>query len=133
LTRWSRNVVWILVLFLLAFLIKMGPLSSGPAPKHLTYDELRSAVKQGAVHEVVIEKTRVRGFLNADNAAFVADYPQDWVRQRQLTQLLVENGVKIRFPAPILSEAVKQILFSIALPILLIASFWFLRVLRRFL
>src|SRR5437870_5938706 len=104
----------------------MGPQFSGPAPKHLTYDELWNAVKQGQVHEVVIEKTRVRGFLNADNAAFVADYPQDWMSQGQLNKLMVEHGVRIRFPAPLVSEAVQQILFSIALPILFIAIFWIL-------
>jgi cell division protease FtsH len=119
-------VVWVLVLVLLVILIKLGPLSPKDPPRSFTYDQLVAAIQNGQIAKATIEKNRMRGTLNADDETFVANLPPDVMSQGKLTELLLEHSVKFDYPSPIVSEALQNILFSIAIPILFIAVFWIL-------
>jgi len=119
-------VVWVLVLVLLVVLIRMGPFSTKEPPTTFTYDQFITAIEEGRVAKAVIEKNRVRGNLNLDNNPFVAMLPPDPMSQSALRELLLQRKVKFDYPAPFVSEAVQNILFSIAIPVLFIAVFWIL-------
>jgi cell division protease FtsH len=124
--RLGRNVVWVLVLVLLVILIRLGPLNRNDSPQTYTYDELVSQIKQQHVSKATLEKTRVRGTLTRDGLTFVANLPPDPMSQNDLVKILLENKVKFDWSTPFLSEALQNILFSIAIPILFIAVFWVL-------
>jgi len=119
-------VVWVLVLVLLVILIRMGPLNPKEPPKTFSYDALVAQIKQGHVSKASLEKTRVRGTLTADGQSFVANLPPDPMSQNDLVKILLENKVQFDWQTPLISEALQNILFSVAIPILFIAVFWVL-------
>jgi cell division protease FtsH len=132
LNRIARNVAWIAVLVLLIWVLKQtGPISKalGTQPKRFNYTELVQKIKEGAIHKATIEKTRVTGTLAIPingNDEFVADLPTDGPSQSDLRQRMLDAKVLISYPAPFLSEAVQNIIFSFAVPIIFIAVFWIL-------
>jgi len=119
-------VVWVLVLVLLVILIRLGPLNQKDPPQTYSYDELVTQIRQGHVSKASLEKTRVRGVLTRDGDTFVANLPPDPMSQNDLVKILLENKVKFDWSTPIISEALQNILFSVAIPILFIAVFWVL-------
>jgi len=115
-----------LVLLLLLALIKLGPLNQKVPPTTLSYDQLVLQIKQGHVSKATLEKARVRGTLTQDGNSFVANLPPDPMSQNDLVKILLENKVSFDWSTPIISEALQNILFSVAIPILFIAVFWVL-------
>jgi cell division protease FtsH len=104
----------------------MGPFTTKEGPKHLSYTELWDAVASRQVQTATIEKNRVRGTLVRDAEPFVADFPTDPMSQNDLGKFMVANKVDVKYPSPVISEALQNILFSVAIPILFIAIFWIL-------
>jgi cell division protease FtsH len=131
LNRIARNVAWIAVLILLAYVLRTtGPLQAlGTRPQHFNYTELVNKIEEGAILKAQVEETRVSGKLKTPvngNSDFVGDLPTDPTSVSDLRRRMLEKGVQISYPAPMVSEAVQNIIFSVAVPIIFIAVFWIL-------
>jgi cell division protease FtsH len=131
LNRIARNVAWIAVLILLAYVLRStGPLQAfGTRPAHFNYTQFVTKIKEGAIQKAQVEKARITGKLKIPvngNLDFVADLPTDPDSISDLRQRLLDAGVQISYPAPMVSEAVQNIIFSVAVPIIFIAVFWIL-------
>jgi cell division protease FtsH len=98
----------------------------GPQPQHYTYTQLLKQVNAGTIIDAQIEKTHISGKQRATNPLYVADLPTDQFTQNGLVKLMTEKGVDISYPSPLMSEAVQNIIFSIAVPVIFIAIFWIL-------
>src|SRR5439155_14741618 len=79
LNRIARNLAWIAVLILLAYVLKTaGPVQRafGNQPQKLTYTELLKKVNSGEVKSAQIEKTRITGTLKQPSGQeYVGDLP----------------------------------------------------------
>jgi len=131
LNRIARNVAWIAVLILLAWVLKTaGPVQRafGNPPQKLSYTELVKKIDSGEIQSAQIEKTRVTGKLKASNPnqEYVGDLPSDSITQSVMVKKMMEHQVDVSYPSPFMSEALQNIIFSIAAPIALIAVFWIL-------
>jgi len=126
LNRIARNVAWIAVLVLLAYLLKStNPIRNafGPAPQHFSYTALLNRLKD--IQTAQVEKTRITGKLRAGQE-YVADLPSDDPTKHALWDKMTDAKVELSFPSPFMSEAVQNIIFSIAVPVIFIAIFWIL-------
>jgi cell division protease FtsH len=132
LNRIARNVAWIAVLLLLVWVLRStGPIKGafGTQPKPFTYSELVKKIEDKAILKAQIEKTRVTGKLKIPingSQDFVGDLPPDPFSQSDLRAKFLKAEVDITYPRPMISEAVQNIIFSIAVPIIFIAVFWIL-------
>jgi cell division protease FtsH len=98
----------------------------GPNPQHYTYTALLRAVDARLIIKAEIEKTRITGTQRATPSNYVADLPTDPPTQHALVDRMTEKGVDIGYPSPVMSEAVQNIILSIAVPVIFIAVFWIL-------
>jgi cell division protease FtsH len=116
------------VLVLFAMLIARGPLRGtlDGQPDTLTYSEFIAKVGNGEVSRVWIDKNRARGELKLDGQKFTVDLPEDTMTRADLNRRLLENRVQFSYNQPIVSEAIQNLIVSIALPIVFIAVFWIL-------
>jgi cell division protease FtsH len=129
LNRIARNVAWIAVLVLLAYLLKnTNPIRNafGPTPQSYTYTQLLKQVDANVITSARVEKTRISGRQRIAPSEYVADLPSDAPTQHALWDKMIEHKVELSFPSPFMSEAVQNIIFSIAVPVIFIAIFWIL-------
>src|SRR5262249_46104133 len=58
-------------------------------------------------------------------AEFTAELPQDPFTLGDLNKLMIDHGVDIKYPQPVISENVQNIIFTILIPIAVIGVLWF--------
>jgi cell division protease FtsH len=130
LNRIAKNVIWIAALILVVYVLKTsGPMTKvfGTPPKHYTYTELIKAIDHEDIKTAQVEKSRITGQLTKNpGQEYVADLPTDPNTQHDLWGKMASKGIDISFPSPFMSEAVQNIIFSIAVPVIFIAVFWIL-------
>jgi cell division protease FtsH len=128
LNRVGRNLLWVGVLVLFAMLIARGPLRGtlDGQPDALSYSEFIAKISNGEVSRVWIDKNRARGELKLDGQKFTVDLPAEDTTRADLNRRLIDNRVHFTYNQPIVSEAIQNLIVSIALPIVFIAVFWIL-------
>jgi cell division protease FtsH len=128
LNRIARNVAWIAVLLLLMYVLrKATPGVWGTQPKALNYTQLVEKIEHKEVKTARIEKTRVTGTLvGPGSPPYVGDLPSDPWTQHDLVNLMRKNQVQVEYPSPVISEAIQNVILSIAVPVIFIAVFWIL-------
>jgi cell division protease FtsH len=122
-------MLWVGVLVLFAMLIARGPLSRGfgDQPEQLSYSAFWERVAKDEVSSVTVEKNRARGVMKADDARkFAVDLPDDPMSRSKVADLMLQHKVDVKYPQPLLSETIQQVIFSVALPVVFIAVFWIL-------
>jgi cell division protease FtsH len=64
--------------------------------------------------------------MKADARKFAVDLPDDPMSRSKVADLMLQHKVDVKYPQPLLSETIQQVIFSVALPVVFIAVFWIL-------
>jgi len=127
-----RNLLWVGALVIVAWIISKGSLMDRGTTQSLNYSQLVEKIRSDQVVSVEISKTDAHGKLkSAANAAqaqpqeFAAELPQDPFTLGELTKLMLEHRVEIKYPRPFINDTLQNVIFTILIPIAVIGVLWF--------
>ena len=131
----NRGFRWLITIAMVALVVfalqQKNFTRLGEGDKRLTFTELRNAVIQDRVASVEFQKDQVTGKwlqnkrpITTESDTFTADLPLPSETQDKLIGLLQDHHVNMDIKKPMLSDTMQSILFSVMLPLGLIAIFW---------
>jgi cell division protease FtsH len=129
----NRSFRWIVTLAMIALVVFALNRNNfgkwGEADKPLNFTRLQDEVSQGNVQKVQINKDFINGTFNSkpsdySSREFVSNLPPSPEVQADLFRLLTKFKVPTEVVKPFFGEFAQSILFSLMLPLALIAIFW---------
>jgi cell division protease FtsH len=131
LNKMMRSAVWVIALGMVAlFVVKMGGMGNFGSKDKLSYSAFQDKMNGGELKSVVLERAKLHGTLR-DGKEFQVEIPESEFVHAQLLaalneQRLKQPGIEISTPAPIFSEQLQSVLFSVLIPLGAIVVLWVL-------
>jgi cell division protease FtsH len=132
LNKVARNLIWVVGLVLIAWVISKGSFIERGSNQPLNYTRFVQKIQAEEVRDVEMDKALARGhYKNPSNPGtqgpeFTAELPDDVITRGELTKVMLEHKVEIRYPRPWINEQTQNIILTILVPIAAIAILWVL-------
>jgi cell division protease FtsH len=128
----NRSFRWIITAAMLAlvlFALNQNRFALGNSDQPLPYTQLLNEIEDGNVAKLEVNKDVVKGTfnkkpLNRQSSEFVSNMPPSSESYNDLVKLAQQHKIALDVVHPLISDFTQGILFSVMLPLALIAVFW---------